>query len=70
MNSRVRIVKRGSNERPQNLQISAEGRAAESPERKIAKTVRSWIAEREKQRRVSERRRWEILTALANGTLQ
>lgn len=70
MNSGVRIVKRRNDEPAQNSQISAEGGAAESPEREIAKTVRNWIAERAERRRLSERRQWEILVALANDTAQ
>jgi hypothetical protein len=65
MNSAVRIVKRGRDESLQSLQDGDDGKTAKPCEREIATTVRSWIAEREQRRRLSERRNWDILVRFA-----
>lgn len=61
----VRIVKRGSDERPQKLQVANEEAATRSREREIVSTVKSWIAERKEGRRLSERKHWEMLVKFA-----
>jgi hypothetical protein len=62
MSSAVRIVKRG---RVESLQAGDERKAERTCERRIASTVRSWIAEREEQRRLSERKNWDMLIKFA-----
>ena len=63
MNSAVRIVKRG---RDESLQGDDKGGTPSPCEREIASTVRNWIAERGQQRRLSERKNWEILIKLVH----
>ncbi len=65
MNSTVRIVKRGRDESLQSLQDDDKDETAKPCESEIAGTVRSWIAEREQRRRLSERRNWDLLIKFA-----
>lgn len=65
MNSRVRIVKRGRDERPQHPPAAAGAKTAGACEREIAGTVRSWVAERERRKRQSEREHWDLLIKFA-----
>lgn len=65
MNPRVRVVKRGRDERPDNSPAVAEAKAAGPSERDIACAVRGWVAEREQRRRQSEREQWEMLVRFA-----
>lgn len=65
MNSVVRIVKRGRDEISQSLQAGDKDGTAATCERDIASTVKSWITEREQQRRLSERRNWDLLIKFA-----
>lgn len=62
MSSAVRIVKRG---RVEGLQPNDERKAERTCERRIASTIRRWVAEREEQRRLSERKYHDILVKLA-----
>ena len=65
MNSRVRVVKRGKDERPQNSPAVADAKAGAPCEREIAGAVKSWIAEREQRRRQIERESWDMLVKFA-----
>ena len=65
MKSAVRIVKRGRDESLKSLQVDDKGGTATPCEREIASTVRSWIAEREQRRSLSERRNWDMLIKFA-----
>ncbi len=65
MSSAVRIVRRGREEGSQDSQVGDKDGTARSREREIASTVRSWIAEREQRRRLSERGYWDMLIKLA-----
>lgn len=65
MNSRVRIVKRRSDEGLQSEQAGRDQKSPSHGERDIASTVKGWIAEREQRRRTSERRYWDMLVKFA-----
>lgn len=62
MNSAVRIIKR---RRDESLQVGDDEKKERPSEREIASTVKSWITEREQQRRLSERRNWDLLIKFA-----
>jgi hypothetical protein len=61
MNSVVRIVKRG---RVESQPDDKQDRKAPT-EREIASTIKSWIIDRERRRRLTERTSWEMLTKFA-----
>ena len=65
MKSVVRIVKRGRGEsaEPRETQDNKEKKAP--TEREIANTIKSWIADREKRKRLIEIANWELLTKFA-----
>lgn len=65
MNPKVRVVKRGRDERPKNSPGVSDAKTAGPSERDIAGAVRSWVAEREQRRRQSEREQWEMLVRFA-----
>jgi hypothetical protein len=62
MKSVVRIVKRGKRESVQPL--PPQDNKAPS-EREVANTIKSWIADREKRKRLTEVTNWELLTKFA-----
>ena len=55
MNSRVRVVKRGTVELRQQPAVESK-RENGSSEREIASTIKSWIAESAQRRRADEQR--------------
>lgn len=65
MNSGVKVVKRVRAESSPSVPISAEDVSTKSREHEIAKRVRSWIAEREAQKLLSDLRHWDILAKFA-----
>lgn len=64
MNSRVKIVKRGTVELRQQSQVEGK-RESGSSEREIAGTVKSWITDWKQRRQLIERSNWNILTKFA-----
>ena len=65
MKSVVRIVKRGRGESVEPLQPQDNKEKKVPSEREIANTIKSWIADREKRKRLSEVANWELLTKFA-----
>ncbi len=65
MKSMVRIVKRGRDEGSQSLQVDDEKKEALPCEHDIASTVKGWIAEAEKRRRLSDSERRDMLIKFA-----
>ena len=63
MKPTVKIVRRGRDE--SRLQVVDERKTASSCEREIISTVKSWIAEGQERRRLSERKNWELLIKFA-----
>lgn len=65
MKSVVKIVKRGRGEsvEPMPTQDNKEKKAP--TEREIANTIKSWIADCEKRKRLIEIANWELLTKFA-----
>lgn len=64
MNSRVKIVKRGTVELRQQSQVEGK-RESGSSEREIAGAVKSWITDWKQRRELIERSNWNILTKFA-----
>lgn len=64
MNSRVKIVKRGTVELRQQSQVEGK-RESGSSEREIAGTVKGWITDWKQRRELIERSNWNILTKFA-----
>ncbi len=65
MNSGVRIVKQGSVESRQHSPVQDKHETDMSSEREIASTIKGWIADREQQRRRTDRTNWNILIKFA-----
>jgi hypothetical protein len=65
MKSVVRIVKRGKRESVQPLPPQDNKEETAPSEREVANTIKSWIADREKRRRLTEVTNWELLTKFA-----
>lgn len=65
MKSVVKIVKRGRGEsvEPRQTQDNKEKKAP--TEREITNTIKSWIADREQRKRLTEVANWELLTKFA-----
>lgn len=64
MNSRVRVVKRGTVELRQPSSVEAKPENGSS-EREIASTIKSWVSDWKQRRKTSERSNWDMLTKLA-----
>ena len=67
MNSRVKIVKRGTLELPQPSELN-ETHARVNSDRETAIVIKRWIADHDQRRRLKETRRWEILFKLGADT--
>ena len=65
MKSVIRIVKREKAESSQRAQPQEKEERKQPNEREIASTIKSWITDREKHRRLTERSNWEMLTKFA-----
>ena len=65
MKSVVRIVKRGRGESEQPLQPQDNKEKKAPSEREIAKTIKSWIADRDQRKRLTEVANWDLLTKFA-----
>jgi hypothetical protein len=65
MKSVVRIVKRGKRESVQPLPPQDNKEKKARSEREVANTIKSWIADREKRKRLTEVTNWELLTKFA-----
>jgi hypothetical protein len=65
MKSVVRIVKRGKRESVQPLPPQDNKEKKAPSEREVANTIKSWIADREKRKRLTEVANWELLTKFA-----
>jgi hypothetical protein len=63
MNTRVKIVKRGTLELPQRSELN-EKPATISSDREMAVVIKRWIADHDQNRRLKETQRWEILFKL------
>jgi hypothetical protein len=57
----VRIVKQGRVESCQHSQVQDKHESEPPKEREIVSTIKGWIADRERRRRLSERSNWDIL---------
>ena len=65
MKSVVRIVKPGKGESVEPLQPQENKEKKAPSEREIAKTIKSWIADREQRKRLTEVANWDLLTKFA-----
>jgi hypothetical protein len=65
MKSVVRIVKRGKSESVQPLPRQDNTEKKAPSEREVANNIKSWIADREKRKRLTEVTNWELLTKFA-----
>jgi len=65
MKSVVRVVKRGRRESVKALQPQDNNEKKAPSEREVANTIKSWIADREKRKRLTEVTNWELLTKFA-----
>jgi hypothetical protein len=65
MKSVVRVVKRGRRESVEPLQPQDNTQKKAPSEREIANTIKSWIADRENRKRLTEVANWELLTKFA-----
>jgi hypothetical protein len=63
MNSRVKIVKRGTLELPQRSEFNPKN-AKVSSDRETAVIIKGWIADHDQRRRVRETWHWETLIKL------
>ena len=63
MKPTVKIVRHRRDQ--SSLQAVDESKTGSSREREIISTVKSWIAEGQERRRLSERRNWDILIKFA-----
>jgi hypothetical protein len=61
MKSVIKIVKKTEASQPSQREEKRE----RTSEREIAITIKSWISERQQQRRMSESSNWRILTKFA-----
>ena len=64
MNSRVRVVKRGTVELRQQSPVEAKPENGSS-ERELASTIKSWVSDWKQRREVNERSNWDMLTKFA-----
>ena len=65
MKSVVKIVKRGREKSVEPLQPQDNKEKKAPSEREIANTIKSWIADREKRKRLTEVANLELLTKFA-----
>lgn len=65
MKSVVRIVKRGRGESVEPRQTQDNKEKKVPSEREIASTIKTWIADREQRKRLTEVANWELLTKFA-----
>jgi hypothetical protein len=65
MKSVVRVVKRGRREAVKALQPQDNNEKKAPSEREIANTIKSWIADRQQRKRLTEVTNWELLTKFA-----
>jgi hypothetical protein len=63
MNTRVKIVKRGTLELPQRSELNQK-HATVSSDRETAVVIKRWIADHDQRRRLKETQHWEILIKL------
>lgn len=70
MKSVVRIVKRGRGESVEPVQTPDKKEEKAPSEREIANTIKTWIADREQRKRLTEVANWELLTKFAQWNLQ
>lgn len=65
MKSVVRIVKRGRGESVEPRQTQDNKEKKVPSERELASTIKTWIADREQRKRLTEVTNWELLTKFA-----
>ena len=65
MKSVVRIVKRGRGKSVEARQTQDNKEKKVPSEREIASTIKTWIADREQRKRLTEVANWELLTKFA-----
>jgi len=65
MKSVVRVVKRGRRESVKALQPQDNNEKKALSEREIANTIKSWIADRQQRKRLTEVANWELLSKFA-----